>query len=56
MKFVLCYEKVNEKGFYDNVWEIIIGEDAMNVRVVELTEELNCNDEDIMVFDMETQW
>ena len=40
----------------NDVWESILGEDAMNVRVGELVEEFNCEDEDIMVFDRETEW
>ena len=56
MEFVLCYEKLNEKGFYENTWEIIIGEDAMNVRLAELEEELGIDSDDVMVFDKETEW
>lgn len=52
MEFILCY--TDENG--NDVWESILGEDAMNVRVGELVEELGCEDEDIMVFDRETEW
>ena len=52
MEFILCYTDKEGK----DIWESILGEDAMNVRVGELVEELNCEDEDIMVFDRETEW
>ena len=52
MKFILYYTDLN----HQDVWEEIIGEDAMQVRVGELAEELDCNDEDILVFDLDTQW
>lgn len=55
MKFVLCYEKLNKKGVYESTWEIITGEDAMNVRLVELEEELGIGFEYVMVFDIEDQ-
>jgi len=52
MKFILCYTDLNNR----DVWEEILGEDAMQVRVGELAEELGCEDEDILVFDFDTQW
>ncbi len=52
MEFILCYTDLEG----NDVWESVLGEDAMQVRVGELTEELGCDDEDIMVFDKETQW
>ena len=55
MKFVLCYEMLNKKGIYESTWEIITGEDAMNVRIIELEEEFGIGFEDIMVFDLEEQ-
>lgn len=51
MEFIICYV---ENG--NSVWENIIGEDAMQCRVGDLMEELNCELEDILVFDLETQW
>ena len=52
MEFILCYTDKNGK----DIWESVLGEDAMNVRVGELVEELGCEDKDIMVFDRETEW
>lgn len=52
MKFILCYTD-NENN---NVWESIIGEDAMMIRVDELMDELHCDAADILVFDQNTQW
>lgn len=56
MEFVLCYEKLNESGFYENTWETIIGEDAMNIRLTELEDELEINPDDVMVFNRDTEW
>ena len=56
MEFVLCYEKLNEDGFYEKTWEIIIGEDAMNVRLAELEEESGIDPDDVMVFERSTEW
>jgi len=39
----------------ENTWEIVSGEDAMQIRINELMEELNCEAEDVMVFDKETE-
>lgn len=55
MKFVLCYEMLNEKGVYESTWEIVSGEDAMNTRIVELEEEFGIDFEYIMIFDLEDQ-
>lgn len=52
MEFILCYE--DKTG--QNVWESVLGEDAMQVRVGDLMDELNCEAEDIMVFDKKTEW
>lgn len=52
MEFILCY--TNEHG--QDVFESVFGEDAMQVRVCDLAEELGCHTDDIMVFDKETQW
>ena len=53
MEFILCYTDNDGK----NVWEEIIGEDAMQLRVGELAdEELHCSPDDIMVFEKTTQW
>lgn len=53
MEFILCYTDYDGK----NVWEEIIGEDAMQLRVGELAdEELYCSTDDIMVFEKTTQW
>ena len=48
--YIVCYEFDGE-----NTWEIVSGEDAMQIRVNELMEELKCEAEDIMVFDKETE-
>lgn len=48
--FIICYELDGE-----NTWEMVSGEEAMQIRVNELKEELNCEAEDIMVFDKETE-
>lgn len=47
MEFILCY--TNKEG--EDIWESVFGEDAMNIRVCELEEELGCESEDIMVFE-----
>lgn len=51
MEFILCY--TNKKS--EDVWELIYGEDAMQLRVGELMEELRCDAEDIMCFDKSTE-
>lgn len=48
--YIICYELDGE-----NVLEMVSGEDAMQIRVNELMEELACEAEDIMVFDKETE-
>lgn len=48
--YIICYELDGE-----NIWEMVSGEDAMQIRVDELTKELDCEAEDIMVFDKETE-
>ena len=49
--YIICYEDTNGS----NTWEMVSGEDAMQIRVNELMEELGCEAEDIMVFDKETE-
>ena len=44
--YYLLYE--NENG--EQIWELVAGEDAMQLRVNELMDILNCNDDDIIVF------
>lgn len=51
MRFILCYTFKKEQ-----VWEEIIGEDAMNVRLSEIFGETGLTEDDIMVFDKESQW
>ena len=51
MEFILCY--TNKKS--EDIWELIYGEDAMQLRVGELMEELGCDTEDIMCFDKSTE-
>lgn len=51
MRFILCYILGKEQ-----VWDEIIGEDAMNVRLSEICEETDLTDDDIMVFDKDQQW
>lgn len=48
--YVICYE-----DFDGSKWETISGEDAMQVRVNELTRSLDCDPEDIMVFEIGSQ-
>lgn len=48
--YIICYELDGE-----NIWEMVSGEDSMQIRVDELMEELNCEAEDIMVFDKDTE-
>jgi len=38
-----------------NQWELISGEDAMQIRVGELVEELGCDAEEIIVLPSETE-
>lgn len=55
-KFIICYEK-KVKGRWQQTWEIINdGLDAMHTRVKELIKELDCDDDDIMVFDLDDQY
>ena len=44
--YTLCYD--DARGF--PAWEIVSGEDAMQIRVDKLTKELDCDPEDILVF------
>lgn len=48
--YILCYEENGKQ-----VWEEILGEDAMEIRVDELMEELNLDADDIQVFAKNTQ-
>lgn len=52
MEFILCY--IDKNG--NQVWESILGEDAMQVEVGDLMEELNCAAEDIMAFARNDEW
>lgn len=52
MEFILCY--TNKES--EDVWELVYGEDAMQIRVTELVEELGCNEDEIMCFDKSTEW
>lgn len=52
MEFILCY---TDKELND-VWESVLGEDAMQLRVWELAEKLGCDTDDIMCFDRSTEW
>lgn len=52
MEFILCYTDKNG----NQVWESILGEDAMQVEVGDLMEELNCAAEDIMAFARNDEW
>lgn len=53
-KFIICYEK-KVKGRWEQTWEIINdGAAAMHARVGELIK-AGCDDEDIMVFDLDDQ-
>ena len=56
IKFVICYEKKNKMGRYECRWEIANGESEMNARIEELIEKAGCDDDDILVFDMDDQW
>ena len=56
IKFVICYETKNKLGRYDHIWEIANGESEMIARIKELVNKKKCDDDDILVFDMDTQW
>ena len=49
--YVICYIdlKNNQK------WELISGEDAMQERICELCNELNCEEDEIFVFDKDDE-
>lgn len=47
--YVICYE--DERP----VWELVSGEDAMQLRVSELIAQCVCDEDDIMVFNMDDQ-
>lgn len=47
---IICYELQGE-----NTWEMVSGEDAMQIRVDELMKKLDCEAQDIMVFDKTTE-
>lgn len=54
-KFIICYEK-KVKGSWQPTWEIVNdGPAAMRARVEELVKKLDCDDDDIMVFDLDDQ-
>lgn len=48
--YIICYELGGE-----NIWEMVSGEDAMQIRVDELMEELGIFSVDIMVFNKEME-
>lgn len=48
--YIICYELQGE-----NTWEMVSGEDAMQIRVDELMKKLDCEAQDIMVFDKTTE-
>lgn len=48
--YILCYCRDGK-----NVWEGAYGEDAMQIRVSELTKELSISPEDIIVFLVDSQ-
>lgn len=49
--YYLLYENTNG----ENTWELISGEDAMQVRVNELMDTLDLEEDDIMVFNADDQ-
>lgn len=51
MMFYLLYE--NTSG--ENTWEIVYGEDAMQIRVSELMNLYNLTEDEIIVFDSNDQ-
>lgn len=46
MEYVVCY---------NGVYKTVYGEDAMQILVSELMEQLNCDADEIMVFDVDSQ-
>lgn len=50
--YYILYEDATGK----NTWELVSGEDAMQIRVDELIDELHCEADDIVVFPFEAQW
>lgn len=51
MEFILCYTDLSG----NDVWESVLGEDYMQIRVNTLMQILNCEAEDIMCFDKSTE-
>lgn len=49
--YYLLYENTNGK----NIWELVSGEDAMQVRVNELMNEFGLTEDDIIVFNADDQ-
>lgn len=49
--YYILYQDENGK----NTWELVSGEDAMQVRVSELASEFGLADDDIVVFDADDQ-
>lgn len=49
--YVVCY--IDESG--NNTWDIVTGDAAMLEKVDELINDLMCDAEDIMVFDVDSQ-
>ena len=52
--YIICYGKIVEKE-YIQLWERVNGEDAMQIRVSELLEDLECVDEEIHIFEEKSQ-
>ena len=48
--YIICYELYGE-----NVWEMVSGEDAMQIRVSELIDNLLLYEDEVMVFEMDSQ-
>lgn len=49
--YYLLYEAADGS----KVWELVSGEDAMDIRVSELMDELGCFEDDIVVFHEDSQ-
>lgn len=49
--YVICYTDLEN----NQKWELIDGEDAMQERICELCNELNCEEDEIFVFDKDDE-
>mgnify|MGYP006340606459 CR=1 FL=1 len=56
IKFVKKKKKKNKLGHYDSIWEIANGESEMIARCEKLVKKFKCDYDDILVFDMDSQW